>query len=234
MDEIRMAVKTTRQAGTMLLCAVALFALFAGQYAQVASAQRFDPSPQAAPATGDAAGLLGTTAYQSPQFGYRVDWRAPWVADMTATESNQAIALDRLSMISGTARFQVFFVAAEGEMPAEYAERFIDFRMSYEPTTKIVGSGERRGVSWIAYRFESQGQTASGVVEISLTEDGNALQVVEVMEFDEAFDDAFELANDLIQIEGGPPFRVLTGWPAQTNSPDPNGWTQTPGDGLKW
>jgi hypothetical protein len=204
-----MAIHAIRQFSKVLVVVAALVAIVA----PAAGAQRFDPSPQASPSAASAAGIVGPASYQSPQFGVAITWDEPWEADRSATESNQAIALDRLSLTAGTARFQAFFVAAEGETPAEYADRFVDFRSSYEPTTTIVQRGERRGVSWIAYRFESEGQTAIGVVEISLTEDGEALQVVEVMEYEALFETAFDQTMDLVQVADTSPFRVLTGWP---------------------
>jgi hypothetical protein len=209
METPQMAVRAIRQFCMVLLVVTSLVSVVASS----AGAQRFDPSPQASPAATPAAGIVGPTTYESPQFGIAITWDEPWEADRAATESNQAIALDRLSLVAGTARFQAFFVAAEGETPAEYADRFIDFRLSYEPSTTIVQRGERRGVSWLAYRFESQGQTAVGVVEVSLTEDGRALQVIEDMEYEDLFKTAFVETMDLVQVGGAPPFRVLTGWP---------------------
>jgi hypothetical protein len=211
-----MAVRANNHPGRELLIALLVVVLAVAAATSPAGAwsqPRPGPNPQASPTAQPTNGLTGPTSYQSPQFGYDIAWELPWEPDADAIESNHGIGLDRLSLTAGTTRFQVFFVAAEDETPAEYAERFIDFRISYEPSTRIVSTGERRGLSWIAYAFESEGMNAFGVVEISLMEDGQALQVVEVMEYESTFDAAFGTANDMIDIEGVQPFRVLTGWP---------------------
>jgi hypothetical protein len=158
-------------------------------------------------------GLIDGTTYQSPQFGYRISWDDGWSADTTSMESNPGISLDRLSIVSGSARFQAFYVAAEGESASEYAERFINFRTSGDPTMRIVTSGDRRGVVWIAYAMESQGSEALGVVEISLVGDGAIMQVIEVIDRSPTFGSAFDSAMASILVEGEPPFRILAGWP---------------------
>jgi len=208
-----MAVHATFHTGRILLFTLAIIVGIVIASPNGAGAQireRIEASPEAEV---DAAGVLGEFEYQSPQFGYTVEWAEPWVVDPAATESNIGIALDRLSLISGTARFQVFFVAAEGETAAEYAERFIDFRISYDPTTEIVTTGDRRGLTWIAYSFVSDGQQAVGVAEVSLSADGTAIQVVEVMDYDVTFEDAFDSASTGVELDGASPFRVLVEWP---------------------
>jgi hypothetical protein len=207
--------------GVVMFLVLALVAAIPATGAQVRSGgggeggpvDRVESSPQATPVDYADIGLVGPTSYQSPQFGFQITWDGTWDADPDSMESNPGIALDRLSIVSGTARFQVFYFAAEGETAAEYAARFMDFRLSGEPTMEVVTSGDRRGVVWIAYTFESRGQVASGIVEISLAGDGTALQVVELIDVPESFESAFSSSMSSIQVEGEAPFRVLTGWP---------------------
>ena len=221
-----MAVRATTQFGRVLLLAIVALLLAAGSAGGVGLAHDLkegeqpqstnsqnDSMTRATPGGAVELGLVGPMAYQSPQFGFEITWSDAWEADLSSMESNPEIALDRLSIVSGTARFQAFYVAAEGETAGEYAERFLEFRMSGDPSMEVVGSGDRRGVFWIAYTFVSAGTEVKGAVEISLAGDGTAIQVVEIMDHAEQFDAVFSDSQESIAVEGTVPFRVLLGWP---------------------
>jgi hypothetical protein len=221
-----MAVHATKQIGKVLLVTLITLFLAAGSPGAVGLAHDWNESEQSQPindqhdsmarATPGGAielGLVGSMSYQSPQFGFEITWTDAWQADLSSMESNPEIALDRLSIVSGTARFQAFYVAAEGETAGEYAERFLEFRLSGDPSMEIVGTGDRRGVYWIAYTSESAGTDVKGVVEITLAGDGTAIQVVEIMDHAAEFERVFSDSQESIEVEGEGPFRVLLGWP---------------------
>ncbi len=164
-------------------------------------------------------GLIEANTYASPQFGTVVTWVAPWEADLASMETDSTNALDRLSIVTDSARFQAFFILAQGETPEEYASRFIEFRLNDDPTIKIVESGTIRGVYWIGYTYAAQGGIVQDIVEISLVGDSNTIQVVEIIGWPEEFNDSFDDAMDKIDVNGGAPFLVTDGWPESgTNS----------------
>ena len=221
-----MAVHATTHIGRVLLVTLVALLLAAGSAGAVGLAHdrkepeqsqpindQHDSMTRATPVGAVELGLVGPMSYQSPQFGFEITWTDAWEADPSSMESNPEIALDRLSIVSGTARFQAFYVAAEGETAGEYAERFIEFRLSGDPSMAIVGTGDRRGVYWIAYTTESAGTEVRGVVEITLAGDGTAIQVVEIMDHAGEFDRVFSDSLESIEVEGEGPFRVLLGWP---------------------
>jgi hypothetical protein len=221
-----MAVRATFHIGRVLLLTLVALLLAPGSAGGVGLAHdlkegegsqsannQSDSMTRATPGGAVELGLVGPMAYQSPQFGFEITWSDDWAADLSSMESNAEIALDRLSIVSGTARFQAFYIAAEGETAGEYAERFLEFRLSGDPSMEIVGMGDRRGVYWIAYTFDAAGTEVKGAVEISLAGDGSAIQVVEIMDHAAQFETVFSASQESIAVEGAVPFRVLLGWP---------------------
>jgi hypothetical protein len=158
-------------------------------------------------------GLIDANTYASPQFGNVVTWRDPWEADSSSMESSQADALDRVSVVTDVARFQAFFISAQGETASEYADRFIEYRTDDDPTIELVNSGNTGEVYWIAYSYAAEGDIAYDVVEISLVDAGSTLQVVEMLGWPEGFGEAFDDGMRDIEVDGRVPFVVIEGWP---------------------
>lgn len=209
--------KRTRQGIVVVLMLLVLLALMPNTSAQglkdATLPQESESSADESAPQDQELGLIDDLAYESPQFGNRVTWVEPWVADLQSMETSPDRSLDRLSIVTDTTRFQAFFIAADGETAADYTDRFITYREDQDPSIEIFDRGARRGVEWIAYTYEEQGDLVYDLVEIRLVDDDTIIQVVEVIGWPEEFAESFEEAMSGVEIAGQAPFVLVEGWP---------------------
>jgi hypothetical protein len=178
------------------------------------------PGPHAASAgisaTAAELGLIDTLSYASPQFGIEVSWTDAWQADPAAMESDPARALDRLSIVSESSRFQVFLVSADGEPVESYLERFVEFRTADDSSARVVSATTTGDHAVFAYHYIELGEDVYDLVEIRLVSNGSVIQVVEVIAWADEFDAAFDQVDGEIEVGREAPFLSATGWPAES------------------
>lgn len=158
-------------------------------------------------------GLFDDGVYRSPQHGNDVTWGATWSADPLTMESNTNQSLDRLSLATDVARFQVFFVGAEGETADEYMTRFVRYRIAEDTTVAIVARDADNGVEWIAYTTAGQGDLVLHLIEIQLVDRDRTPQIGELIAGSDEFDQSFKDAIREIEVASLPPFVIVECWP---------------------
>src|SRR6476659_7953080 len=98
-----------------LAIVVTAFLLFAGLRVQPTMAQAQDN------------GLNGANSYESPTYGYTVEWEDPWYAleDQTTVSDTG----DTLALFSDDfgARVDVYSFAANGRTPQDFAASYLDY-----------------------------------------------------------------------------------------------------------
>jgi hypothetical protein len=157
-------------------------------------------------------GLLDDYEYESPTYGYTVEWDDPWAATEQDAESEDGID----SLFLNTRDSQVMVLS----LPTDYNEEelvelFSEGLADDGDEVEILEQGEAGGNAYaIAELTLESGGTMIAYYEAEeiVEPDGRepAIVVVTGLLADEAdFDESLESANETIELEGDPLFRTL-------------------------
>lgn len=156
-------------------------------------------------------GIVDTGEYESPQFGTEVTWTDDWEPLLDgATLTDPDIEIDQLGLTSDVGNYSAILVASNGGDAASYLDILIDFReeeMADDDFERIDQEVEG-DAAWYTYSAMDPEQDRRYVVVGEITEDGDLLVVSEVIAWPDVLTDAFDLAQETIEIEGEPPFAV--------------------------
>ena len=152
------------------------------------------------------------TSYESPEFGFEVEWDDPWEVgeDFPTTERGgpDQIVLYGEPRAEMRDQITVFAVASE-ESPDDLLEDVTEDRLDDEdeyPDVELVEEqyDAERPSATISWVFE--GDRLIQTTEVRVIEDGESVLVVEHWVPEEDFDDAFPEINEVVSLDGDPLF----------------------------
>ena len=104
-------------------------------------------------AQGDDNGLVAETRYESPQFGYVIEWDRDWAADeaQTASDTNG----DRLALANPTAGATVSFLGYANTVSARASlDFYVTSRGDEHPEAKIVAQDDAGDSPWTTLAYD--------------------------------------------------------------------------------
>ena len=154
-------------------------------------------------------GLISETEYESPQFGYAVEWEETWEAQEEGTESSEEGGYDLLTLSSGPAVFQIYAAEAGGATAEEEVERLIEsYGDDYDDFETIDKGGDDELAAAIV-DYDLEGTLVRDLTEVRLVDDGDTLLTVVVFAPVDDFEDAVDDAQESITLDRDPPFSTL-------------------------
>lgn len=161
------------------------------------------------------AGLTSETSYESPEFGFEVEWDDPWEVgdDFPTTERGGPDQLVLYGEPREEMRDQItVFAVASEESPDDLLESVTGDRLDDEdeyPDAELVeehydAEPPSATISWL---FE--GDRLIQTTEVRVIEEGESVLVVEHWVPEEDFDDAFAEINEVVSLDGDPLFAVV-------------------------
>ncbi len=130
------------------------------------------PSPIAAQGGEDR--LTGETSYESPLFGYTVEWNDPWVVESAL--SVEPAELDTLLLASDEASLAVVG-SGDRPSPAEALEMFVDGRRETTPDLEVMDQDAEAEIPSVTLAYTASSATGGG--------DGSVREYVEVRALDQ-------------------------------------------------
>jgi hypothetical protein len=156
---------------------------------------------QAAGAQGEN-GLVGENAYESPSFGYEVEWSEDWSADperVTTGDAGDQLLLDNENGF-------IFIVGVAIEVaPVQAIEAALDGR---DPAPEIVDSDESDDLAWTQLSYELDDTPLTEYIEARPI-DGGVL-IISLTAPDDDYAEVALLALDGVTIDGDPLFLSLS------------------------
>jgi hypothetical protein len=173
-------------------------------------------------AAGDESGLVDDFAYESPTYGYEIEWDRPWEVDTQESYSQQGIDTLWLDSFGGFLQVVGFTTDWTAEQIVEDNVDNVD-EMFDDPEVLAQGAGD--GVAYSIISGESDGRTLVQYYEVREIAEGEggepALVTITVLySTEETFENnAASVAAD-VQIEGDPAFLTLDAAAAAAENAD--------------
>jgi hypothetical protein len=218
-----------------LLALIAVFCLLQLQVAPIAAQGMGglkgdeEGTPEVELVSLEEAGLISDTEYESPQFGYGVEWTEDWVLDdyfdnpdeglqpvMTDPENEQ----DRLYLIwtEGSSDYGYIYIigqtASRGGPDLDVEEwsdaDYIDSQWpadeGWEAEVLLAEEGRDRGS--VVYSLISEEGVQYYTIYLSIELDGGEMIYITFSTDENSFEDAFEHVSEDIEIDGDPIFTL--------------------------
>ena len=174
------------------------------------------------------AGLISETEYESPQFGYTVEWDDPWVLDdwyddpdngenakgTVVTEDDDTGADDLHIWVEDNGTIlRVQGLANENELTGE---DYFDYWQSEEylegfasPAELLVADGDEDGAAAI-YSLDGDGGMFIGYNEVIIADQGDTLIFLFFLAPVEAFEEGYGQAQEGVQVDGDDVFSIIS------------------------
>ncbi|MDQ4099159.1 MAG: PQQ-like beta-propeller repeat protein [Chloroflexota bacterium] len=169
------------------------------------------PLAPSAAAQNEEEGLLSDTEYESPQFGYSVEWDEPWTALEDETSSSRSEGTDLLLLESDAANLQVFSTASGTTDAEEYLEITIEsFSDTYEDLNVLDQSVSEELAAAVLEVTAQDGAPTYQFLEIRLVDgDEEYLISIDLNARVEYFHDELSGAQEAITLDGDQLFTAL-------------------------
>ena len=157
----------------------------------------------------EALGLVGRREYVSPQFDLELSWGRAWTVMDDYLVSNTEDGQDNIALIdSDESVVQVTILANDVETPAAYLDRVVEFRSELDNTADlaVLDEGEVGNRAYVIYLLETtEGKQIYELIEVGEYDDG-VLFKVEMQANPGNAEDAFDVIQDEIELDGESPF----------------------------
>jgi hypothetical protein len=151
-------------------------------------------------------GLIGDDAYESPNFGYELEWSNDWQVDEESTVSDENG--DSLTLLGEAAYVVVLGVAFEG--PASDATAaIVGSRQEGGAEVEVLDEGSGDDLAYAVIGYELDGTSYGEYVEARTVDSGVA--VVSLTTTVDVFEEQVSLALETIAFDGDPLFASLQG-----------------------
>jgi hypothetical protein len=151
-------------------------------------------------------GLIDDYSYESPNYGYEVEWDDPWEADPSQTASEPRA--DDLTLVNeDDAQIWVTSMPTVGG-PEEVVDAYLDAFAQLMSDDEVVEVGEADGVAYALMTGNDGEADTTMYVEVQEIEDGVVLITTLIAE-DESFDYSLTSAGAEVEIDGEPTFQAL-------------------------
>ena len=161
-------------------------------------------------------GLIDEGEYESPQLGVGLEWNADWELSPDSLLSDSENGLDQVTLASADfdAAFYLTIFSADDLSIDDWVESFKSIADDESFGIEILDQKTRRGVEIILYSYNFDGEVTYGLIEVYEDEENNAIVAAEVSGSPTEVADAFDSAQDSIQLNGEAPFRASEEFPA--------------------
>lgn len=175
------------------------------------------------------AGLISETEYESPQFGYAVEWDTPWVLDewyddakkngknargTVVTEDDETGADDLHIWVADNGTIlRVQGLPNDNELTGE---DYLDYWQSDDyiegfasPAEMLSFDGDEDGAA-IVYSLDSDNGMFIGYNQVIIADRGDTLIFLFFLAPVEAFEEGYEQAQDGVQVDGDDVFNIIS------------------------
>ena len=157
-------------------------------------------------------GLISETEYESPQFGFAVEWEEPWAALEDDVQSSRSRG-DQLKLQSDGAVVQVFAVLSDGTTAEEYSDLTVEAFTDAFPDLEVLDqAGDDEVAAAIVEFTDTDDTTIRQFIETRVVSDGAAeeyLISIDLVARVADLEDELDGAQDAITLDGDPLFTAL-------------------------
>jgi outer membrane protein assembly factor BamB len=155
-------------------------------------------------------GILSDSEYESPQFGFLVEWDDPWTVQETSTESSDADGYDMLTLDSDMARIQFYAIETPSGSTAEsFMDALIEVYTEDDPGLEVIDRVSDEELAGAVVEYELNGTLVRDFTEVRLINRGNDLINISLVTPVDEFETEIESADDGVTLDGDPIFATL-------------------------
>ena len=147
-------------------------------------------------------GILDEGEYESPQFGYTVEWDDPWAPFEDLTVSNEDEGYDQLILDTDDARLNIFGSAAGQTTAEQFVESLIQVYEDQVEDFELFDSAASEETGRALVGYLSGSAAVYEYFEVRLIDRGDVLLKIGLVSPIDTFEDELDSARDVITLDG--------------------------------